>query len=135
MTEQTAVPPRAAGYVRVSQERAARNGYGLAAQEHEIRKFTGYKDLDLVEVYREEGVSGYRRDRPALERLLADAKAGRFAVAVFPSIARAGTVTPLPKRLRMAPTSLSLLTWIRYWPRVVPTTYASPPGDASRVLE
>lgn len=83
-------PVRAAGYVRVSQERAARNGYGLGAQEHEVRKFTEYKGWDLVEVYREEGVSGYRKDRPALDRLLADARAGRFSVVVFPSIDRAG---------------------------------------------
>jgi len=95
------VPPRAAlpapqsarqagGYIRVSQERAARNGYGLAAQEAEIRKYVAYKDLELVEVYREEGVSGYLRERPALDQLLADVKAGRFNVVVFPSIDRAG---------------------------------------------
>lgn len=81
---------RAAGYVRVSQERSARNGYGLGAQEHEVRKFADYKGWDLVEVYREEGVSGYKKDRPALDRLLADAKTGRFMAVVFPSIDRAG---------------------------------------------
>jgi len=90
MTEQAATSVRAAGYIRVSQERAARNGYGLAAQEAEIRKYVAYKDLKLVEVYREEGVSGYVRERPALDRLLADVKAGRFNVVVFPSIDRAG---------------------------------------------
>lgn len=81
---------QAAGYVRVSQERAARNGYGLGAQEDEVRRFAAYKGWTLLEVYREEGVSGYRRDRPALDRLLAYAKAGGFSVAIFPSIDRAG---------------------------------------------
>ena len=81
---------RAAGYVRVSQERAAKNGYGLAAQEQDVRKHIEYKGWEAVEVYQEEGVSGYERERPALERLLADAKAGRFSVVVFPSIDRAG---------------------------------------------
>ena len=81
---------RVAGYVRVSQERAARNGYGLGAQEQDVRRFVEYKAWTLVDLYREEGVSGYRKDRPAMERLLADAKAGRFDVAVFPSIDRAG---------------------------------------------
>jgi len=101
MTEQAATAVRAAlpapqsarqagGYIRVSQERAARNGYGLAAQEAEIRKYVAYKGLELVDLYREEGVSGYQKDRPALDRLLADAKAGRFGVTVFPSIDRAG---------------------------------------------
>ncbi len=81
---------RAAGYIRVSQERAARNGYGLGAQEDEIKRFAEYKGWCLVEVYRENGVSGYKRERPEMDRLLADARAGRFDKAVFPSIDRAG---------------------------------------------
>lgn len=81
---------RAVAYTRVSQEKAARNGYGLNAQEDEVRRFAAYKGWTLLEVYREGGVSGYRRDRPALDRLLADAKAGRFSTAIFPSIDRAG---------------------------------------------
>jgi site-specific DNA recombinase len=83
-------PARAAGYVRVSQERNARNGYGLDAQEAEVRRFAEYKGLRRVRFYREAGASGYERERPELERLLADAKKGMFDVAVFPSIDRAG---------------------------------------------
>lgn len=62
---------------------------GLGAQEREVRRFVEYKGWTLVDLYREEGVSGYKKDRPAMDRLLADAKAGRFDVAVFPSIDRA----------------------------------------------
>jgi len=80
----------AAGYVRVSQERNARHGYGLDAQEADVRRFAEYRSLALIEVYREEGASGYERDRPELDRLIADAKAGRWDVAVFPSIDRVG---------------------------------------------
>jgi len=80
---------RAAGYVRVSQERNARNGYGLAAQETDVGRYADYKAWKLVGIYREEGVSGYERERPALQRLLADAKAGAFDVVIFPSIDRA----------------------------------------------
>ena len=85
-----AAPARAAGYVRVSQERNARTGYGLDAQEADVRRFTEYRALRLVEVYREEGASGYERERPELDRLIADAKAGKWDVAVFPSIDRVG---------------------------------------------
>ena len=81
---------RAVGYIRVSQERAARNGYGLGAQEADIRKHIDYKGWKLVEVYQESGVSGYKKDRPALDRLLQDAENGRFDVVVFPSIDRVG---------------------------------------------
>jgi site-specific DNA recombinase len=81
---------KAAGYIRVSQERSARNGYGLQAQESAIRKHVSYKDWKLVEIYREEGVSGYKRERPELNRLLEDARTGKFDVVVFPSIDRVG---------------------------------------------
>jgi site-specific DNA recombinase len=76
--------------VRVSQERNARNGYGLEAQQADIQRFFEYKRLRRVRFYREGGASGYERERPELERLLADAKAGEFDVVVFPSIDRAG---------------------------------------------
>jgi len=90
MSRSDSAPIRAAGYVRVSQERAAKNGYGLGAQEDEIKRFVEYKGWTLVELYSENGVSGYKRERPAMDRLLADAEAGRFEVLVFPSIDRAG---------------------------------------------
>lgn len=83
-------PNRAAGYIRVSQERSARNGYGLGAQETDICRHIEYKGWELVEVYREEGVSGYKRERPALKRLLEAASDGKFDVVVFPSIDRVG---------------------------------------------
>ena len=83
-------PARAAGYVRVSQERTARNGYGLGAQETDIQRYIEYKRLSRVGIYREAGASGYERERPELDRLLADAKAGKLDVVIFPSIDRAG---------------------------------------------
>jgi len=90
MTKDKGAIPRAAGYIRVSQERAVKNGYSLGAQEQEVRRFIEYKDWTLFNVYCEQGVSGYLRTRPAMDQLLADAKAGRFNVAIFPSIDRAG---------------------------------------------
>ncbi|MHC5059111.1 MAG: recombinase family protein [Planctomycetota bacterium] len=80
---------RAAGYVRVSQERNARNGWGLGAQESDVARYVQFKRWKPAEVYREEGVSGYDRERPALVRMLADAKAGKFDIVIFPSIDRA----------------------------------------------
>lgn len=82
--------PRVVGYVRVSQERNAANGYGLRAQETDIHRYAEYKRWSIARIYREEGVSGYLKDRPALEHLLADAKAGAFDIVIFPSIDRAG---------------------------------------------
>jgi DNA invertase Pin-like site-specific DNA recombinase len=78
---------RAGGYVRVSQERNVER-QGLGAQEADVRRHVDYMQWTLVGLYREEGASGYKRERPALARMLADAEAGRFDVAVFPSIDR-----------------------------------------------
>ncbi|TET34000.1 MAG: recombinase family protein [Planctomycetota bacterium] len=78
---------RAAGYIRVSQERNV-DRHGLDAQEIDVHRYIEYMQWELSEVYREEGVSGYKRERPALDRMLADAKTRRFDVAVFPSIDR-----------------------------------------------
>lgn len=36
-----------------------------------------------MEVYQENGIPGYKKDRPALERLLQAAKEGKFDVVVF----------------------------------------------------
>jgi DNA invertase Pin-like site-specific DNA recombinase len=53
-----------------------------------VRRYAESRQWEIVELYREEGVSGYKRDRPELKRMLADAEAGRFDVTVFPSIDR-----------------------------------------------
>jgi DNA invertase Pin-like site-specific DNA recombinase len=90
MLKETGNIQRAAGYVRVSQERTAQNGFGLQAQEADIRRHVDYRKWRVFDIYRENGVSGYRRKRPVLEQLLADAKCGKFDVVVFPSIDRVG---------------------------------------------
>ena len=79
---------RAAGYIRVSQKPAAEKGYGLDAQEIEFHRHVEFMRWKPAELYREEGVSGYLRDRPALQRLLEDAAQGKFDVVIFPSIDR-----------------------------------------------
>ena len=80
--------PRVGGYVRVSQERNLRN-FGMDAQLAEIQRYATFRRWEVGKVYRENGVSGYKRKRPALDRLLADARAGKLDVVVFPSIDRA----------------------------------------------
>jgi len=81
---------RAAGYIRVSQERAVKNGYGLGAQETDIQRFALFKQWELAGIYREEGVSGYQKERPALNKLLSEAKGLGLGAVIFPSIDRAG---------------------------------------------
>jgi site-specific DNA recombinase len=74
----------AAGYVRVSTEEQAREGYGLAAQEQAMRAYCQAQGWELVEVYADAGRSGKSmRGRDDLARLLEDAGAGRFQRVVF----------------------------------------------------
>src|SRR6266540_391959 len=62
---------QAIGYVRVSTEEQAREGVSLAAQEERIRAYCVLAGLELIEVVREEGVSGAvpLRERPGGQRL------------------------------------------------------------------
>jgi site-specific DNA recombinase len=83
-----AADPRVAGYVRVSQEKNVHK-FGLDAQTNDVERYVEYRGWRSAKIYREEGVSGYRRDRPTLERMLDDARAGKLDVVVFPSIDRA----------------------------------------------
>jgi site-specific DNA recombinase len=61
---------RAYGYVRVSTDEQARSGVSLQAQEAKIRSYASLHDLNLLEVFVDEGVSGKNTDRPALQKLL-----------------------------------------------------------------
>jgi site-specific DNA recombinase len=78
---------RAAGYVRVStmdqvQGKLTVKG-SLEEQEQKARDYAEGQGWEYVETYREPGVSGEKFDeRAALQRMLADAKAGAFDVVI-----------------------------------------------------
>ena len=63
-------PLRAYGYVRVSTEEQAAEGLSLEAQEEKIRAYASFKDLELVEIIRDEGASGKDLNRPGFQELL-----------------------------------------------------------------
>jgi len=48
----------AIGYVRVSTQEQVDSGLSLESQERRIRQYAEYKELDVVEIIKEEGVSG-----------------------------------------------------------------------------
>ena len=50
------------GYCRVSTETQAEKGYGLAAQESEIKKFAEGRGWTLERIFRDEGISGNLKD-------------------------------------------------------------------------
>ena len=60
------------GYIRVSTETQETKGYGVKTQEDEIEKYCKENSLELVECFRDIGISGTEIDkRPGLMSLLA----------------------------------------------------------------
>ena len=62
---------KAYGYIRVSGQGQV-DGDGLIRQEAAIRDYAEAHDFEVVDVFRDEGVSGTIEDRPALARLMVD---------------------------------------------------------------
>lgn len=64
-------------YLRVSTEDQT-----TANQLPELERYAATRGYQIVETYLEEGVSGSKESRPALDRLRQDAKAGKFSSVV-----------------------------------------------------
>ena len=95
---------KAAGYVRVS-SRQQLDGYGLDVQEKAIRRYAKEHGLALVEVFREEGVSGTlpATERPALMSALEMMTACKADVLLVPNLDR------LARELHVQEAALGLL--------------------------
>lgn len=79
MTQTTTKTLRVGAYLRVSSEEQVENT-SLDDQEARVRDNSTRRGWSVVEVYREEGVTGTTEDRPEWQRLMADARAGRLDV-------------------------------------------------------
>ncbi|MCB9796514.1 MAG: recombinase family protein [Alphaproteobacteria bacterium] len=80
---------RAALYARCSSTQQAERDLSIPAQLDHARAFAQAQRFLIVEEYKDEGISGYEADnRPALQRLLADARAARFDVVIVWDLAR-----------------------------------------------
>ncbi len=70
------MPPTALGYARVSTDEQAREGVSLDAQRSRIRAYCEAKDLELVDMLTDDGISGKTLERPALRELVARCERG-----------------------------------------------------------
>ncbi len=61
---------QAIGYARVSTDEQSREGVSLQAQVARIRAYAIAKDLELVDVLVDDGISGKTLERPALQELV-----------------------------------------------------------------
>src|SRR2546428_6725898 len=64
--------------------RVSTKGHGQTTETQAValRDYAGNRGLDIVQEYRDEGISGSKDSRPALDRLMRDARARRFDVVV-----------------------------------------------------
>lgn len=83
---------RAAVYVRSSDEKQEGSP---DRQMSLVLPYCGRCGYEVAERYLDEGVSGWKQDRPALARMIQDAKAGRFDVIVMDEQSRISRDEPL----------------------------------------
>jgi DNA invertase Pin-like site-specific DNA recombinase len=70
---------RAALYMRVSTKG---HGQTTETQAVALREYAAHRGFEIVEEYRDEGISGSKDSRPALDKLMRDARVRKFDVVV-----------------------------------------------------
>ena len=81
---------RAAIYCRVS---TIHHGQSVDMQLHDLRKLAEQRGFQIVQEYSDQGISGSKSSRPALDALLADAKRGKFQILLTWRLDRLGRST------------------------------------------
>ena len=79
--------PRAALYARVS---TIGHGQDVGLQLDELRQVAAQRGWDVVGIYEDAGVSGTKTSRPGLDRMLADAQAGKLDLVAVWKLDRLG---------------------------------------------
>jgi len=69
-------------YLRVSTEEQVKEGYSLEVQEEYLREYAKREQHQVHNMYKDDGISGYSMERPALIRLLRDAKDNKFDLVI-----------------------------------------------------
>ena len=61
---------KAVGYVRVSTDEQAREGVSLEAQRSKIKAYAELKEMELVEIIEDAGISAKNLNRPGVQKVL-----------------------------------------------------------------
>lgn len=96
--------PIAIIYTRVSSKSQVKKGDGLGSQERRCRDFAAYKEYEVAEVFKDEGVSGGLVDRPGIKDMLAWIRKNRAAepVVLIDDVSRLARDTDVHRKLRNA---------------------------------
>ena len=71
------------GYVRVSSEGQSNDGFGLQVQRDSLLRYTKENDIEITQIFSENGVSGSLQNRPALGELFEHIKHNKVDGVVF----------------------------------------------------
>ena len=74
---------KAVGYIRVSTDEQAKEGFSLDVQEARVSAYCKAKGWKLARVYRDEGISGKDLNRPGVQSLITDLKSNGIDVVVI----------------------------------------------------
>lgn len=75
-------------YTRVSSSNQAEEGYSLEAQHNESIKYIESENMELTKVYTDPGVSAKSLERPGVQEMIRDLKAGKFQVIIIHKLDR-----------------------------------------------
>lgn len=64
-------------YIRVSTEEQATEGYSISAQKQKLKAYCIAQDWEVVGFYVDEGISAKNMERPQLQQMIRDIKAGK----------------------------------------------------------
>jgi site-specific DNA recombinase len=81
-------------YPRVSTEDQAHKGNFLEVQREYLESYANREGYEIFKVYCDDGVSAYSARRPALQKLLNDAKEKRFELVLVYKMDRFSAVRP-----------------------------------------
>lgn len=79
---------RLAKYRRVSKKEQAIRGFSLQAQDEALEKYAKENNYEIVGDYADEGITASTLNRPALQQLLADVRAGKIDMIIFTKLDR-----------------------------------------------
>jgi site-specific DNA recombinase len=80
---------KAVGYIRVSTIIQVKEGESLSTQRQQIVDYAKNKGWELGDIYSDEGISGAKIEyRTNFQRLIEDAKQGKFEIVIFTKLSR-----------------------------------------------
>jgi len=90
---------KAALYIRVSTEEQT-EGFSLSAQLTQLKKYCEVNEIEIFNVYADEGISGQKENRPEFQKMLKDAREHRFNIILVHKYDRFARKVELSQRVK-----------------------------------